>query len=53
MKRKQNKQNRQARTGATRAAGLASATFGRARTFKNRKKDAARKACRKPVAYKQ
>lgn len=31
------------------AAGMARATHGRARTFKDRKKEAARKACRKKL----
>lgn len=51
MAKRKNKKNRNAAAGQARAAGMASTTFGRARTFKNRKKDADKKACRKPVDY--
>jgi hypothetical protein len=50
---KQNKQNKATADLLARlkagGAGVASTTKGRARTFKNRKKEAARKACRKPI----
>ncbi len=53
MAKRKNKKNkkREVATGQARAAGLASTTFGRARRFKDKKRDAARKACRKPVDY--
>ena len=53
-KRKKNKKNKKSRAvaaGAARAAGMASTTFGRARRFKDRKREEDRKACRKPVDY--
>jgi len=50
-KRKKSKKNRNAAAGQARAAGMASTTFGRSRKFKNRKKDQAKKACRKAVDY--
>lgn len=45
------KANKQAEEAKRRAAGLASTTKGRARTFKNKKKEAARKACRGKVQH--
>jgi hypothetical protein len=39
------------RVAQARGAGLASTTRGRARTFVNRKKEQARRVCRKPLAY--
>ena len=51
MKRRNKKRPSPAREDSkARAAGMAAATRGRARRFKDRRKEASRRACRGPVA---